>query len=90
MHWGGQIDLSTVTNSHSQFIRILDVIPDDYASAEKQEPWRSKGSVFGNVFKWLFRGLDCTDDNIQWLKDNVDILMSNQHLQQKQIKEIFK
>ena len=34
-------------------------------------------------------GLGSPDKNVQWLKDNVDILMSNQYLQQQQIKEIF-
>ena len=37
-----------------------------------------------------FRELGGTDENVQWLKDNVDILMSNQNLQQQQIQEILK
>ena len=37
-----------------------------------------------------FGGLGSIDENVQWHNDNVDIPMSNQHLQQEQIKEIFK
>ena len=53
-----------VTNSHSQFIKILDFISHDYSSADEQEPQRSKRSVFGSVFKWLFGGLGGTDKNV--------------------------
>ena len=71
-----------ITNSPSQFVRILDLIPDDNSSVDGQQPQRSKRSVFGGVFRWLFGGLGSTDENVQWLKHNLDILMSNQHLQQ--------
>ena len=79
-----------ITNSHSWFIRTLDLISDENSSADEQEPWRAKRSVSGSDFRWLFGGLGDTDENVQQLKDNVDILMSNQHLQQQQIKETFK
>ena len=49
-----------------------------------------KKSVFSSVFRWHFGGLGGIDENVQWLKNNVDILMANHHLQQQQIKEIFK
>ena len=51
---------------------------------------RSKRSVFGTTFHWLFGGSGWTDQNVEQLKSNVDILMANQNIQQKQINEIFK
>ena len=48
-----------VTNSHSQFIS------DEYSSADEQEPQRSKRSLFGSIFKWLFGGLGSTDKSVQ-------------------------
>ena len=79
-----------ITNSQSWFIIILDLISDDNLSADEQELWKSKWSAFASVFRWLLGGICSTDENVQWLKDNVDILMSNQQLQQQMIKEIFK
>ena len=46
--------------------------------------------MFGSVFHWLFDGLGGTDQNVEQLKCNVDILMANQKNPQEQIKEIFK
>ena len=66
-----------ITNTHSWFIRILHLISDDNSSADEQEPQRSKRSVFGTVFRWLFGWLGGTDKNVQQFKNNVDILMSN-------------
>ena len=54
-----------ITNSQSQFMRILDLISDDNSSAESQEQQRSKLSVFGSIFTWFFRGLGGTDENVQ-------------------------
>ena len=41
------------------------------------------------MLHWLFGGSGGTDQNVEQLKNNVDILMANQNIQQKQIKEIF-
>ena len=41
------------------------------------------------MFHWLFGGSGGNDHNVEHLKNNVDILMANQNIQQKQIKEIF-
>ena len=57
---------------------------------DSQYPERSKRCVFGTVFHWLFGGLGGTDQNVEQLKGNVDILMANQNVQQEQIKGIFK
>ena len=46
--------------------------------------------MFGTVFHWLFSNLGGTDQHVEQLKNNVDILMANQNIQQEQIKEIFK
>ena len=32
--------LALITNSHSWFMKILDLISDDYSSADEHEPWR--------------------------------------------------
>ena len=45
----------------------------------------------GTVFHWLFGGSwEEKDQNVEQLKNNVDILMANQNVHQKQIKETFK
>ena len=45
--------------------------------------------MFGTVFHWLFGGLEGTDQNVEQLKSHLYILMTNQNVQQEQIKENF-
>ena len=44
---------TSITNSQSWFVRMLDLISDDDSSANVQEPWRSKWFVFGRIFRWF-------------------------------------
>ena len=63
-----------ITNSQSQFMRILDLISDDNLSADAAGTMnRSKWSVFGSIFRWLFGGLSAwtnekmtNDSKIMW------------------------
>ena len=61
---------------------------DEYI--DSQYPDRLKRSVLGTVFHWLFGRLGGTNQNVEQLKCNVDMLMANKNVQQEQIKEIFK
>ena len=49
-----------------------------------------KEICIGTIFHWLFGGSGGTDQNVEQLKSNLDILMASQNIQQEQIKEIFK
>ena len=81
-----------INTSWIQFLSLLDIVlnkkHDKYIDSHNFD--RLKRSVFGTVFDWLFGGLGGTDQNVEQLKNNVDILKANQNIQQKQIKEIFK
>ena len=78
--------------SKVQFLSLLDIVSNTNCNEYKdsQHLDRSKRSALGTVFHWLFGGSGGTDQNIEQLKSNVDILMANQNVQQEQIKEIFK
>ena len=51
---------------------------------------RTKRSVAGSIFKWLFGGGDNGAEATQQLKNNIAILKQNQNLQQDQIKQLLK
>ena len=51
---------------------------------------RTKRSVVGSIFKWLFGGGDNGAEVTQQLKNNIVILKQNQNLQQDQIKQLLK
>ena len=51
---------------------------------------RTKRSVVGSIFKWLFGGGDNGTDTTKQLKNNITILKQNQNLQQDQIKQLLK
>ena len=51
---------------------------------------RTKRSVVGSIFKWLFGGGDNGAGVTQQLKNNIAILKQNQNLQQDQIKQLLK
>ena len=51
---------------------------------------RTKMSVVGSIFKWLFGGGDDGTETIKQLKTNIVILKQNQNLQQDQIKQLLK
>ena len=78
-----------INTSQIQFLHLLDIVSnmshDEYIGVQSFD--RSKRSVFGTVFHWLFGGSGGTDQNVEQLKSNVDILMANQNIQQRQIKE---
>ena len=61
---------------------------DEYEDSQNSD--RLKRSAFGTVFHQLFDGLGGTDKNVEQLKNYVNILMANQNIQQKHIKEILK
>ena len=90
MHWRSQVDL----NIDNQFTILIheNIRPDLWWQFKCRCTGTAKVKTicFDSIFRWLFRGLGSTYENVQQLKDNVDILMSSQNLQQQQIKEIFK
>ena len=51
---------------------------------------RTKRSVVGSIFKWLFGGGDDGAETTKQLKNNIVILKQNQNLQQDQIKQLLK
>ena len=51
---------------------------------------RTKRSVVGSIFKWLFGGGDDGTETTKQLKNNIMILKQNQNLQQDQIKQLLK
>ena len=51
---------------------------------------RTKRSVVGSIFKWLFGGGDNGAETTKQLKNNIAILKQNQNLQQDQIKQLLK
>ena len=51
---------------------------------------RTKRSIVGSIFKWLFGGGDNSAEVTQQLKNNIVILKQNQNLQQDQIKQLLK
>ena len=51
---------------------------------------RTKRSVVGSIFKWLFGGGDDGAETTKQLKNNIAILKQNQNLQQDQIKQLLK
>ena len=67
---------------------ILNTNCEDYTDPQHFD--RPKSSMFGTALHRLFGGLGGTDQNVEQLKSNVDILMANQNIQQEHIKEIFK
>ena len=76
-----EIELIAIIINTSQiwFLSLLDIVSnmnhDEYIDLWHLE--RSKRSVFGTVFHWLFGGLGGTDQDVELLKRNVDILMAN-------------
>ena len=73
-----------INTSRLQFLSLLDIVSNANhdESINSQQPDRSKRSVFGHLFHWLFSRLGGTDLNLEQLKSNVDILMANQNIQQ--------
>ena len=51
---------------------------------------RTKRSVVGSIFKWLFGRGDDGGETTKQLKNNIAILKQNQNLQQDQIKQLLK
>ena len=51
---------------------------------------RTKRSVVGSIFKWLFGGGGNSAETTKQLKNNIAILKQNQNLQQDQIKQLLK
>ena len=51
---------------------------------------RTKRSVVGSIFKWLFGGGDDGTETTKQLKNNIVILKQNPNLQQDQIKQLLK
>ena len=51
---------------------------------------RTKRSVVGSIFKWLFGRGDNSTETTKQLKNNIAILKQNQNLQQDQIKQLLK
>ena len=51
---------------------------------------RTKRSVVGSIFKWLFGGGDDGTETTKQLKNNIAILKQNPNLQQDQIKQLLK
>ena len=51
---------------------------------------RTKRSVVGSIFKWLFGRGDNGAETTKQLKNNIAILKQNQNLQQDQIKQLLK
>ena len=87
-----ELIVNIINTSRIQFLSLLGIVSNTNCD-EHMDSWhldRSKRSVLGTVFHWLFGGSGGTDQNIEELKCNMDILMANQNIQQKQIKEIFK
>ena len=91
MYWRNWTYCEIINTSRIQFLRLLHIVSntncDEYI--DPHYPDGSKRSVLDTVFYWLFGGLGGTDQNIEQLKSNVDILMAYQNVQQEQIKEIF-
>ena len=83
---------NVINTSWICFLSLLDIVSnmnyDEYLDSQHLDI--PKRSVFGTVFHWLFGGSGRTEQNVEQLKNNVDILMTNQNIQQEQIKEIFK
>ena len=84
-----QVTLAKIESTYNKIvnpdkIENLNGIP----SVNKNQ--RTKRSVVGSIFKWLFSGGDNDAEVTQQLKNNIAILKQNQNLQQDQIKQLLK
>ena len=84
-----QVTLEKIESTYNKIVNP-DKIENlnDIPSVNKNQ--RTKRSVVGSIFKWLFGGGDNDAEVTQQLKNNIAILKQNQNLQQDQIKQLLK
>ena len=84
-----QVTLAKIESTYNKIVNP-DKIENlnDIPSVNKNQ--RTKRSVVGSIFKWLFGGGDNDAEATQQLKNNIVILKQNQNLQQDQIKQLLK
>ena len=84
-----QVTLAKIESTYNKIVNP-DKIENlnDTPSVNKNQ--RTKRSVVGSIFKWLFCGGDNGAEVTQQLKNNIAILKLNQNLQQDQIKQLLK
>ena len=84
-----QVTLGKIESTYNKIVNP-DKIENlnDTPSVNKNQ--RTKRSVLGSIFKWLFGGGDNDAEATQQLKNNITILKQNQNLQQDQIKQLLR
>ena len=84
-----QVTLAKIESTYNKIVN-----PDKIENLNDTPPvnksQRTKRSVVGSIFKWLFGGGDNGAEATQQLKNNIAILKQNQNLQQDQIKQLLK
>ena len=84
-----QVTLAKIESTYNKIVN-----PDKIENLNDTPPvnksQRTKRSVVGSIFKWLFGGGDNGAEASQQLKNNIVILKQNQNLQQDQIKQLLK
>ena len=85
IEYGAELELiaNIINTSRLQFLSLLDIVSNaNYdKSINLQHPDRLRRFLFDTVFHWLFGRLGGTDQNVEQLKSNVDILMANKNVQ---------
>ena len=84
-----QVTLAKIESTYNKIVN-----PDKIENLNDTPPvnksQRTKRSVVGSIFKWLFGGGDNGAEVTQQLKNNIAILKQNRNLQQDQIKQLLK
>ena len=84
-----QVTLAKIESTYHKIVN-LDKIENLNDTPPVNKSQRTKRSVVGSIFKWLFGGGDNGAEVTQQLKNNIAILKQNQNLQQDQIKQLLK
>ena len=84
-----QVTLVKIESTYNKIVN-LDTIENLNDTPPVNKSQRTKRSVVGSIFKWLFGGGDNGAEVTQQLKNNIAILKQNQNLQQDQIKQLLK
>ena len=84
-----QVTLAKIESTYNKLVNPNKIENlNDIPSVNKNQ--RTKRSIVGSIFKWLFGGGDNDAEATQQLKNNIAILKQNQNLQQNQIKQLLK
>ena len=80
-----QMTLAKIESTYNKIVNP-DKIENLNGTPSVNKSQRTRRSVVGSIFKWLFGGGDNGAEVTQQLKNNIAILKQNQNLQQDQIK----